>query len=161
MPGLEEEIGQLLRKLKWTLGTVESATGGLIAHRITGVAGSSDYFQGSIVSYSNEIKMRCVGVRRDTLATHGAVSPQVAEEMALGGRRVLNVDICISDTGIAGPGGATPGKPVGLFYTGMADRDGYSSKKWLFTGSREENRAAVAEAALQWLRDYLVSIAKS
>ncbi len=140
------------------MGTVESATGGLIAHRITNVAGSSEYFKGSVVSYSNEIKMKCAGVRQDTLDEHGAVSPQVAEQMAIGGRRVLRVDICISDTGIAGPGGATPGTPVGLFYTGMADRDGYSAKKWLFTGSREENKAAAAEAALQWLREYLTSI---
>ncbi len=158
MAALEEEIGRLLRRLGWTLGTVESATGGLIAHRITNVAGSSEYFKGAVVSYSNEIKMKCVGVRQDTLDEHGAVSPQVAEQMAIGGRRVLRVDICISDTGIAGPGGATPGKPVGLFFTGMADRDGYSARKWLFTGSREENKAAAAEAALQWLRDYLTAL---
>ena len=159
MPALEEEIGRLLLAKGLTLGTVESATGGLIASRITDVPGSSAYFQGSIVSYSNEVKMRCVGVHKDTLEELGAVSGPVAEQMAAGGRRVLRVDICLADTGIAGPGGATPGKPVGLFYIGLADLDGASARRHLFTGTREENKRAAAEAALAWLRDYLEGLA--
>jgi nicotinamide-nucleotide amidase len=155
MPELEAEIGRLLLAKKLTLGTVESATGGLIAARIIDVPGSSDYFKGGIVSYSNEVKMRCVGVRRETLDELGAVSAPVAEQMAAGGRRVLRVDICLSDTGIAGPGGANPGKPVGLFYLGLADQDGASARRHDFRGTREENRRQAVEAALAWLKTYL------
>lgn len=151
----EERIGELLREKGLTLGTVESATGGLIAQRITSVAGSSDYFKGAIVSYANETKIKVVGVKKTTLDEFGAVSHQVAEQMATGGRAVLRVDICITDTGIAGPGGATQGKPVGLFYLGFADRDGYTSRCHEFHGTREENRRQAAEAALQWLLEYL------
>lgn len=155
MPTPEEDIGRLLREKGLTVGTVESATGGLIAARIINVPGSSDYFKGGIVSYSNEVKMRCVGVRKETLDEEGAVSAPVAEQMAAGGRRVLRVDICLSDTGIAGPGGATSGKPVGLFYLGLADQDGASARRHVFTGSREENRRAAVEAALEWLKTCL------
>ena len=97
---LAGEIGSLLKSQKLTLGAVESATGGLISHLITNVSGSSDYFQGSITSYSNEIKVKLIGVKTETLKKHGAVSAQVAREMARGGRNVLNTDICIADTGI-------------------------------------------------------------
>ena len=102
------EIIAIMREKKLTLGTVESATGGLIAHLITNIPGSSDVFQGSIVSYSNEIKMKIVGVKKTTLEKYGAVSSPVAAEMAAGGRKTLGVDICVADTGIAGPGGAPP-----------------------------------------------------
>jgi nicotinamide-nucleotide amidase len=155
MAAPEEEIGRLLREKKLTLGTVESATGGLIAARIINVAGSSDYFRGGIVAYSNEVKMRCVGVRKETLDEQGAVSAPVAEQMAAGGRRVLRVDVCLSDTGIAGPGGATSGKPVGLFYLGLADQDGASARRHVFSGTREENRQQAVDAALAWLTTYL------
>ncbi|MGD0780188.1 MAG: CinA family protein [Dehalococcoidales bacterium] len=157
MAGLEKEIGDLLRQKGLTLGTVESATGGLISHLITNVAGSSDYFKGSIVSYANETKMKVIGVKTETLKRYGAVSPQVAEEMAKGGKKVLGVDICLADTGIAGPGGATPGKEVGLFYLGMANKDGVLSRKYEFHGNREQNKQSTAEAALEWLKEYLVS----
>lgn len=153
----EERIGDILREKGWTLGTVESATGGLIAQRITSVAGSSDYFKGGIISYANEIKIAVVGVKKETLEEFGAVSHQVAEQMASGGRNVLRVDVCVADTGIAGPGGATPGKPVGLFYLGLADRKGCTSRRYEFQGNREENRRQAAEAVLQWLLDYLES----
>jgi PncC family amidohydrolase len=152
------EIIDIMREKKLTLGTVESATGGLIAHLITNIPGSSDVFQGSIVSYSNEIKMKLVGVKETTLNKYGAVSPQVAEEMADGGRKALGVDICVVDTGIAGPTGATPGKPVGLFYLGLSHRDGTSSRKHLFTGLREQNKQQAAQTALVWVREYLKTI---
>lgn len=155
MTGLEYEIGELLRSRKLTLGTVESATGGLISHLITNVAGSSDYFKGSIVSYANEAKQNIAGVKKATLEKYGAVSPQVAEEMAAGGRRLLNVDICVADTGIAGPGGATPGKTVGLFYLGLAHKDGVFSRKHIFNGSRDENKRLAAQNALEWIIEYL------
>jgi nicotinamide-nucleotide amidase len=147
----------LLRRRGLTLGTVESASGGLIAHLITNAPGSSDYFKGSVTAYSNEIKNRLIGVKQSTLQKYGSVSPQVAEEMAAGGRRVLAVDICLSDTGIAGPGGATPGKLVGLFYIGLATRDGTASRRLELRGDREENKLGAASAALAWLREYLLS----
>ena len=155
MASLEQEVGDLLRQKKLTLGVVESATGGLISHLITNIAGSSDYYKGSITSYSNETKIKVVGVKAATISKYGAVSAQVAEEMALGGRKVLGVDICLSDTGIAGPGGATQGKPVGLFYIGLAHQGGAFSQKHIFRGSREQNKSRAAEAALGWLKEYL------
>ena len=158
MTSLEEEVGNLLRQKALTLGVVESATGGLISHLITNVPGSSDYYQGSITAYSNESKIKVVGVNADTISQHGAVSHQVAEEMAQGGRTALAVDICLADTGIAGPSGATPGKPVGLFYIGLSHQTGTYSRKHNFTGDREQNKRSVAEAALGWLKEYLISL---
>jgi nicotinamide-nucleotide amidase len=150
-----EEIGTLLRQKSLSLGTVESATGGLIAHLITNVPGSSDYFRGSVVAYANEIKIKIVGVSAESIRLHGAVSPEVAEQMAAGGRRLLKTDICLSDTGIAGPGGAGPGKPAGLFYLGLASGGRVSHQRHIFRGIREENKNSAAQAALIWLLDYL------
>jgi nicotinamide-nucleotide amidase len=155
MEALEYEIGELLRRQGLTLGAVESATGGLISHLVTNVPGSSDYFKGSVTSYSNEVKISVIGVKRATLEKYGSVSPQVAEEMAAGGRRLLGVDVCIADTGIAGPGGATPGKAVGLFYLGLAHRGGVFNRRYEFHGSRQENKRSAAEAALGWVKEYL------
>ncbi len=140
------------------MGVVESATGGLISHRITNVPGSSDYYQGSIISYNNEVKIRVVGVKESTLKQYGAVSAPVAEEMAQGGRKVLAVGVCLADTGIAGPSGATPSKPVGLVYLGLSHRGGTYSQKRNFSGNREQNKQSAAEAALLWLKEYLVSL---
>jgi nicotinamide-nucleotide amidase len=153
-----EEIINIMREKNLTLGTVESATGGLIAHLITNVPGSSDVFQGSIVAYSNAVKKKLVGVRESTLKEYGAVSAQVAIAMAKDGRKVLGVDICVADTGIAGPSGATPGKPIGLFYLGLAHQDGTFTRQFLFKGTREENKQQAAQAALMWVREYLESL---
>ena len=158
MDSLEIQVGRLLRTKHLTLGTVESATGGLIAHRITDVPGSSDYFQGSVVSYSNEIKINVVGVRKETIDSFGAVSSQTAEEMAAGGRKLLSVDICVADTGIAGPGGDVPGKPVGLFYIGLSHGTMTVSRKHNFPHDREGNKQAAAETALRMVKDYLESL---
>jgi len=158
MASLEQEIGSLLREKGLTLGVVESATGGLISHRITNVPGSSDYYKGSITAYSNEVKIKVVGVREEAISRYGAVSREVAEEMAEGGRKVLAVDVCLADTGIAGPGGDTPGKPVGLFYLGLAHQGGAYSRKHEFHGDRVQNKQSAAEAALSWLREYLASL---
>jgi nicotinamide-nucleotide amidase len=155
---LEEEIGDLLRQKGLTLGIVESATGGLISHRITNIAGSSDYYKGSVTAYSNEVKIGVVGVKEAILNQHGAVSNEVAQEMAQGGRKVLNADICIADTGIAGPGGAEPKKPAGLFYIGLSHKDGTFSRKHNFQGDREQNKQSAAQAALSWLKEYLLSL---
>ena len=152
------KIIDIMREKKLTLGMVESATGGLISHLITNIPGSSDVFQGSIISYSNEIKMKTVGVKAETLKKYGAVSARAAEDMADGGRKVLGVDICVADTGIAGPGGAVPGKPVGLFYLGLANKDGTFSRKHLFKGTRAENKQQAAQTALMWVKDYLSGI---
>ncbi len=163
----EREIGELLKGYQaktgklLTIGTTESATGGRIADRLTNVPGSSDYFKGSVVAYSNEIKINVLGVKRETMENYGAVSEQTAIEMAEGGRRLLGVDICISDTGIAGPSGAAPGKPVGLFYIGLAAKERSLSQKHIFSGNREENKRDAAEAGLNMLRRYLLQYASN
>jgi nicotinamide-nucleotide amidase len=161
MTALQDEIAQLLREYQaktgklLTIGTVESATGGRISDKITNVPGSSDYYKGSIVSYSNKVKTEIVGVKKQTLKKHGAVSSETALEMAKCGRKLLNVDICISDTGIAGPTGATPGKPVGLFYLGLSAKDTAMTKEHNFEGDREQNKQKAAETALNLLKEYL------
>jgi len=155
---IELEIGNLLRNKHLTLGTVESATGGLMSYLITTIPGSSDYYKGSIIAYSNEVKQQLIGVKKETLAKEGAVSSVVAEEMAAGGRKVLGVDICLSDTGIAGPGGATVERQVGLFYIGMSHAGGTFSQAYMFSGNRAQNRRQAADAALKWLKDYLISL---
>ena len=158
MTELAQEVGSLLRQKGLTLGIVESATGGLISHGITSVPGSSDYYQGSVTAYSNEAKIKVVGVKEATINQYGAISSEVAEEMAQGGRKILGSDICLADTGIAGPGGATPGKPVGLFYLGLSHQGGTYSQKHSFPGNREQNKHLAAEAALGWLKEYLLSL---
>ena len=162
MAELEVEIARLIREYQaktgksLTIGAVESATGGRIADRITDVPGSSDYFKGSVVAYSNEAKIALPGVKKETLENYGAVSEQTAREMAQGGRKLLNVDVCVSDTGIAGPSGGTPEKPVGLFYLGLATKDESLSQKHTFKGSREKNKRDAAEAVLNMLKQYLL-----
>jgi PncC family amidohydrolase len=162
MAELEAEIARLTRECQTrtgkllTIGTVESATGGRISDRITSVPGSSDYFKGSIVAYSNEVKVGVLGVKEETIESYGAVSEQTALEMAWGGRELLDVDICVSDTGIAGPSGGTTDKSVGLFHLGLAARDESFSQKHVFPGNREENKRDAAEAALAMLREYLL-----
>jgi len=157
MEKLAQEIGELLRAQGLSLGVVESATGGLISHFITDVAGSSDYFNGGITTYSNAAKEQLVGVSAATLKQYGAVSHQTAQEMAAGGRRALGCDIALATTGIAGPGGATSQKPVGLFYIGLAHGTETESREYHFNGDREQNKRAAAVTALGWLRDYLLA----
>ena len=158
MASLAQEVGNLLRQRGLTLGVVESATGGLMSHLLTDVPGSSAYYKGSVTAYSNEVKVKVVGVKEETISKYGAVSSQVVEEMARGGRKILASDICLADTGIAGPGGATPEKPLGLFYIGLSHRAGTYSRKHNFQGNREQNKRRAAEAALGWLKEYLSSL---
>jgi PncC family amidohydrolase len=161
MAELEVEIARLIKEYQattgksLTIGAVESATGGRIADRITNVPGSSDYFKGSVVAYSNEVKIALLGVKKATIENYGAVSEQTALEMARGGRKLLDVDICVADTGIAGPSGATPEKPVGVFYLGLAAKDESLSQKHVFQGNREKNKRDAAEATLNMLKQYL------
>lgn len=166
MAKLETDISQLLRKYQAltgklpTIGTAESATGGRISDKITNIPGSSDYFKGSIIAYGNEIKINVLGVKKETLENYGAVSHQTAKEMAEGGRNILKVDICISDTGIAGPAGATPEKPVGLFYIGLANARHSTSREHRFRGNREKNKEGAAKAALGLLKEHLLDLIK-
>jgi nicotinamide-nucleotide amidase len=153
-----QEVGDLLRQKGLTLGLIESASGGLISHLITNIPGSSNYYKGSITAYSNQAKINLVGVLVETIDKYGAVSTQVVEEMANGGRRVFNADICVADTGIAGPDGATQDKQVGLFYVGLSNKLGTSSRKYNFQYSRRQNKQAVAETALSWLKEYLLGL---
>jgi len=154
---LEEEVGILLKEHKLFLAVAESATGGMISHLLTNVSGSSEYFKGSVVSYDNQIKEGVLGVRKETLEKYGAVSSQIAGEMAEGVRRLMNTDIGLSDTGVAGPTGATPEKPVGLFYIGLSSERGTQVEEHLFHGDRIENKRAAATASLCLLREYLLA----
>ena len=153
---LEVEIGKLLSARRLRLGLAESCTGGLVGHRITNVAGSSDYFMGGVVSYSYEAKVAVLGVSWDTLHTFGAVSRETVLEMARGARKLFDADIAVSISGIAGPGGGTAEKPVGTTWIALVADGGEWTQKFQFQGSREENKAASAEAALQMLLDYLL-----
>ena len=162
MTRIEDEIAKLLREYQarmgklLTLGTAESATGGRIADKITNIPGSSDYYKGSIVAYSNEVKINLLGVKNTTIKNYGAVSPQTAIEMAESGRKLLDVDICISVTGIAGPSGATPKKPAGLFYLGLSATNASLNREHRFPGDREGNKRDATDEALNILREYLL-----
>jgi PncC family amidohydrolase len=154
---LEEESGSLLKALGWTLATAESATGGRIADRITNVPGSSDYFLGAVVAYHNSVKIALLGVSEPSLAQVGAVSEEVALQMARGVRKALGADVTVSTTGIAGPSGATPTKPVGLLYIAVATPKGASCRRFVFQGSRESNKESFTDAALAMLKEELQS----
>ena len=151
----EETIGVLLRERGLTLATAESCTGGLVAHRLTNVPGSSAYFVGGVVAYSNRIKEEMLGVRHETLLAHGAVSEETAREMAQGARRRFGTDLAVAITGIAGPTGGTPDKPVGLTYIALVAGDADRCERRIWPGTRQENKERSAEAALQLVLDYL------
>ncbi|NCA22721.1 MAG: CinA family nicotinamide mononucleotide deamidase-related protein, partial [Crocinitomicaceae bacterium] len=136
---LPSVIGNLLKEKNLSIGTVESCTTGLLASQITSISGASDYFQGSLLTYSNELKMKIAQVSSENLENFGAVSEQVAIEMAEGGRKNLGVDICISTTGIAGPTGGTEEKPVGLVWIGIALPNKTIARKFIFGDNRERN----------------------
>lgn len=152
---LAQRAGELLRARGLTVATAESATGGLIAALLTAVPGSSDYFRGGVVAYANEVKSRLLGVREAVLAEYGAVSEIVGRQMAEGVRQLLAVDIGLADTGIAGPGGGSAAKPVGLFYLGLATPVGTQVQELRLQGDRRQNREAAALAALALLVAYL------
>lgn len=152
---LAREVGELLRARGWRLAVAESCTGGLVGHLITDVAGSSDYFAGGVIAYSNEAKMELLGVRAETLAQHGAVSEAAAREMAAGARRLLGADVALSVTGIAGPGGGTPEKPVGLVYIALDVTGGQVCRRYVWDGDRAANKVQSARAALELLGSWL------
>jgi PncC family amidohydrolase len=148
-------LNQLLREKGLKLATAESCTGGLIADRITNVPGSSEYFLGSIVAYAYEAKVILLGVSWDTLQKYGAVSREVVIEMARGARTTLDADLAISVSGIAGPGGGLPDKPVGTTWIGLSTANGDWARKFVWKGDRLQNKALSAEVALQLVLDYL------
>jgi PncC family amidohydrolase len=152
---LNDQIAASLVQHGWTLGTAESCTGGLIGDELTNRPGSSDYFKGGVISYENRIKQNLLGVRAETLATVGAVSEQCALEMARGVRQALGVDVGVSATGIAGPGGATPEKPVGLVYVGFSSPAGDVVRRFVWPNDRVGNKRATADAALKLLVEQL------
>jgi PncC family amidohydrolase len=152
---LSVPVGDLLRARGWRLAVAESCTGGLVGHLITDVAGSSDYFAGGVIAYSNEAKMELLGVRADTLAQHGAVSEPAAREMAAGVRRLFGADVALSVTGIAGPGGGTPDKPVGLVHIGLDAAGGQVCRRYVWDGDRTANKVQSARAALELLKEWL------
>ncbi len=159
---LEEMVAPLLRQRKLKLALAESCTGGLVGHRITNVAGSSDYFLGGVITYADSAKLELLGVSADTLSSYGAVSRETVIEMAHGVRKLfsfqgINVDeiIGISVSGIAGPGGGTAEKPVGTVWIGMSTSGGDWAWEYHWDGNRLENKQDSAEQAIQWLWAYL------
>lgn len=148
---LEESVVELLAQKKMTVTTAESCTGGLIAGTLVNVAGASDVLNEGYVTYSNEAKERLVGVKHETLEEYGAVSEQTAREMAEGAAKAAGADAALSATGIAGPGGGTEEKPVGLVYIGCYVNGETTVKECRFEGSRMENRLHTVETALQLL----------
>ncbi len=152
---LEIVIGNLLRQRGWSLATAESCTGGLLADRITDVPGASDYFRGGIVAYAYEAKVGLLQVSWDILRAHGAVSRETVIAMARGARIALGADLAVSISGIAGPGGGLPDKPVGATWIGLSANEGDWARNFVWKGSRRQNKIQSAEAALRFLLDYL------
>jgi nicotinamide-nucleotide amidase len=155
---LEEVLGRLLKDRGLTIGVAESCTGGFIADRLTDVAGSSAYLLCGVVAYSNESKQRLLGVPEDLIVKHGAVSEEVARAMAEGVRRAAGASIGLSTTGVAGPTGGTPEKPVGLVWIGYADEGGSLASRFTFGDHRRRNKERASQAALEMVRRRLLGI---
>jgi len=149
---LEQRVGQLLSERHRTLALAESCTGGLISHRITGIAGSSAYYLGGVTSYANDVKVKLLGVTPATLEKYGAVSQETALEMSHGIRERIGADFGLSVTGIAGPSGGTPEKPVGTVWISIAQAKNHEAKLFRFHGDRERIILGTSQAALNWLR---------
>ena len=155
---LAKETVSLCLEKQITFGTAESCTGGLISASITDVPGASAAFFGGVVSYDNSVKSGLLGVRSETLETFGAVSKETAEEMAQGVLRTLGVDFSVAVTGIAGPGGGTPTKPVGLVYISVASKNGVVVTENHFSGNRESVRLQTVKKALSLLNEQIAGI---
>ena len=149
---MEDIIGRLLKEKHFTLSTAESCTGGYLAHLITSVPGASDYFQGSVIAYSNRVKHEFLGVSEESLRLYGAVSEQVVKEMAQGARQRFSTDFAVSISGIAGPDGGTMEKPVGTVWIAVTSKTGITTKKFMFGEHRGRNIRRAALAALNLLR---------
>ena len=152
MKALAEELGKLLLEKGLTLSTAESCTGGGIASVITSISGSSEYFKGGIVAYANEVKTALLGVSETTLEKHGAVSEETVQEMAKGAMKSMKTSCAIATSGIAGPGGGSEEKPVGLVWIGVSSQMGTETVKMTFRGDRKRNIERFASSALDTLR---------
>jgi nicotinamide-nucleotide amidase len=155
---LEEIVGQLLRAGGATLAVAESCTGGLVAHRLTRIPGSSDYFERSVVVYSNAAKVQMLGVPKELIDRNGAVSAEVAEKMAEGVRRVSNATLGLGITGIAGPTGGSVEKPVGTVFIALASPKGTVSRRYQFMGDRDQIKTISAYTAIDWVRRYFLNL---
>mgnify|MGYP000501241028 CR=1 FL=1 len=153
---MEEVVGRLLKERGLKLATAESCTGGLLSARIVNVPGSSAYFVGGFVVYANELKTRLLSVEEEAIKRYGAVSEEVCRQMAVGALEETDADISLAITGISGPEGGTPDKPVGLTYIGLATDREVMVKRFLFNGGRNENRFLATQWALEMLRQYLL-----
>jgi len=153
---LEKVIGDLLRERGWTLSIAESCTGGLLCDRITDISGSSDYFMGGMVNYSNESKAKHLGVPSNDIKRYGAVSPQVARKMAQGVRKAFHTTFGLSTTGVAGPTGGTMRSPIGRVFIGISDGRRTWVKKEDLKGSRRDIKEQAAEGSLEFLYEILV-----
>lgn len=153
---MEAAVGELLKREGKSVAVAESCSGGLIAHRLTAVPGSSAYMLGGVVAYANEVKQNLLGVSAETLEQHGAVSTETAIEMARGARRALGADIGISVTGIAGPDGGSPDKPVGTVCFGLATATVEHSRRYQLWGNREWVKLLSSQIALDWIRRHLL-----
>lgn len=158
---LEMVIGTLLIKNRKTLAAAESCTGGEISRLITGVPGSSAYYTGSVIAYSNSVKTEMLGVNMDLIVSHGAVSEEVVREMAAGARRKFNSDFAVATTGIAGPDGGTETKPVGTIWIAVASEKGVVTEKWVFGNDRNTNIRRFSLAALNLLRKQILDLQHS
>ena len=154
---MEEVVGKLLKENHKTVSTAESSTGGLIVSRLVNVAGSSEYVLGGIVSYSNEVKINLLKVKEEDIKKYGAVSEQVAKQMVEGVRNLIKSDIAVSDTGIAGPTGESPNKPLGLHYIGFTDGKETKVYKEIYQGSRNDVRLYISQFVLNLIRLYLTN----
>jgi PncC family amidohydrolase len=155
---LSQQVGAHFLAARMTCATAESCTGGLVGHLLTEISGSSAYFMGGAIVYSNEIKAHVLGVDPHTLDTDGAVSYATAQQMAVGALRLYGVDVAVSITGIAGPGGGSEDKPVGLVYVHVAGRDSYNrGERFVWPADRSGNKLLSAQAALQMMADYLTA----
>jgi len=155
---LEARLGEMLRSRNLKLATAESCTGGLISDRITNIPGSSDYFLGGVVSYAYEAKVKLLGVSWDTLHEYGAVSRETVLEMACGVRQVLGADIGLAVSGIAGPAGGLPHKPVGTTWIGLSSAAVENAWLFLFRGERREVKEKASTQAIQLLIDHLAGL---
>lgn len=152
---MEKAIGELLRKRGWTLSVAESCTGGLVSHRLTNISGSSDYFEGGVVSYSRRAKSKQLGIPLKFIERHGAVSSQVAKKMAQGVREAFRTSVGLSTTGIAGPTGGTKRAPVGLVFIALADGTKSVARKERLSGSRLEIKRQAVDRCLRFLHEQL------
>jgi nicotinamide-nucleotide amidase len=153
---MEEVVGALLKQRRLTISLAESCTGGMIGSRITNIAGSSEYFERGVVVYSNASKTELLGVPQDLIERHGAVSREVGAAMAQGIRTAARTDIGLSVTGIAGPGGGTEEKPVGLVYVALASSGGVKVDEHRFSGNRDQVRVKASQTALDMVRRHLI-----